>query len=238
MATGIKVDQVLKLGLRSLGCELHESSVDDHGFKVDFTLRKIYPIPYELGLQVQITTWWENPRKISDFERASRGTTEGKRLYLEVPADLDAYFLGVPQVVVAGMIQFCFDRAYAEEEIMVLRVQTDASYEFLSIPEKEEGQEDAEEARESGEVKEWSIPKTAAVVEPYFPKTGKRFGFVETGEGERYYFKFDDVTDATLKRKLQVYRAGDKTPVWIEGVVRSYQESTPRVYQIYYRDVG
>ena len=131
---GLDAEDRICTKLEGFGCRIQRDPRLDHKHKLDFVITNYIDNPNFYSLGVQITTKLDLLDKQEEFLRAnqsSRVTT--KALYLELldKIDLDD---GGALAVLAAILEFQFNRSYANVKIAAARIYDDLTFQFYDLP--------------------------------------------------------------------------------------------------------
>jgi hypothetical protein len=130
---GLDAEDRICTKLEGFGCRIQRDQRLDHKHKLDFVITNYIDNPNFYSLGVQITTKLDMFEKQEEFLRAnqnSRVTT--KALYLELSdrVDLDD---GGALAVLTAILEFQFNRTYANIKIAAARIYDDLTYQFYDL---------------------------------------------------------------------------------------------------------
>jgi hypothetical protein len=225
---GLDAEDRICTKLEGFGCRIQRDQRLDHKHKLDFVITNYIDNPNFYSLGVQITTKLDLFDKQEEFLRAnqtSRVTT--KALYLELTdkVDLDD---GGALAVLSVILEFQFNRSYANIKIAAARIYDDLTYQFYDLVARvkqlrervEEQQWKLEVATSQLSVREKSVPghaapglaivASSAAPSPRENLTGMIDSYVRQGghgliqgEGEtKYFFHISHVSDDALRDQL------------------------------------
>lgn len=217
---GLDAEDRICTKLEGFGCRIQRDPRLDHKHKLDFVITNYIDNPNFYSLGVQLTTKLDLIEKQEEFLRAnqsSRVTT--KALYLELwdKIDLDD---GGALAVLAVILEFQFNRSYANVKLAAARIYEDLTYQFYDLPAR------VKQLRERYDEQQWKnelsggtfsvrdkfgSPPTpgqspapaelvAGTIDSYVRQGGH--GIIQ-GEGEtRYFFHISHVVDEQLRDQL------------------------------------
>jgi|SRR5277367_4460905 len=219
---GLDAEDRICTKLEGFGCRIQRDPRLDHKHKLDFVITNYIDNPNFYSLGVQVTTKLDVIEKQEEFlkaNQASRVTT--KSLYLELSdrIDLDD---GGALAVLAVILEFQFNRTYANVKLAAARIYEDLTFQFYDLPAR------VKQLRERFEEEQWKAEVTsghfssrdkfgdAAVastggaaaraeqlhgtIDSYVRQGGH--GIIQ-GEGDnRYFFHISHVTDEELRDQL------------------------------------
>jgi hypothetical protein len=130
---GLDAEDRICTKLEGFGCRIQRDPRLDHKHKLDFVITNYIDNPNFYSLGVQITTKLDLLEKQEEFLRAnqaSRVTT--KALYLELSDKLDLDDGGA-LAVLAVILEFQFNRSYANVKLSAARIYEDLTYQFYDL---------------------------------------------------------------------------------------------------------
>jgi hypothetical protein len=130
---GLDAEDRICTKLEGFGCRVQRDQRLDHKHKLDFVITNYIDNPNFYSLGVQITTKADVFEKQEEFLRAnhaSRVTT--KALYLELSDKLDLDDGGA-LAVLAAILEFQFNRSYANIKIAAARIYDDLTFQFYDL---------------------------------------------------------------------------------------------------------
>ena len=214
---GFEFEDRICTQLERSGFTLQRNPVLDHKHKLDFVILSFPDNLAYSALGVQVTGRSDDYEKQEEFLAANQ-TTVGipKLLYLELGnrIDLEA---GGANLVIAVIMNYQFNSAYADIRIAGATITDDMRYQFFHIPER------AKQLREKADKVEWERAKavplpadlgldrsnhsngTAPIVRTgsirsYFRQGGN--GFIHDRAGNTFFFHISHVADPELRDAL------------------------------------
>lgn len=130
---GLDAEDRIVTKLEGFGCRVQRDPRLDHKHKLDFVITNYIDNPNFYSLGVQITTKLDVVEKQEEFLRANHGSrVTAKALYLELwdKIDLDD---GGALAVLAVVLEFQFNRSYANVKIAAARIYEDLTYQFYDL---------------------------------------------------------------------------------------------------------
>ncbi len=131
---GLDAEDRICTKLEGFGCRIQRDPRLDHKHKLDFVITNYIDNPNFYSLGVQLTTKLDLVEKQEEFLRANHGSrVTAKALYLELwdKIDLDD---GGALAVLAVVLEFQFNRSYANVKIAAARIYEDLTYQFYDLP--------------------------------------------------------------------------------------------------------
>lgn len=221
---GLDAEDRICTKLEGFGCRIQRDQRLDHKHKLDFVITNYIDNPNFYSLGVQITTKLDMFDKQEEFLRAnqsSRVTTKALYLELSDKVDLDD---GGALGVLAAILEFQFNRTYANIKLAAARIYDDLTYQFYDLAAR------VKQLRERVEEQQWKMEVTPAqftvaqrsspglaIVAPAAPAAATReilsgkidsyvrqggHGIIE-GEGEtKFFFHISHVADDALREQL------------------------------------
>jgi hypothetical protein len=148
---GLDAEDRICTKLEGFGCRIQRDQRLDHKHKLDFVITNYIDNPNFYSLGVQITTKLDLFEKQEEFLRAnqsSRVTT--KALYLELSEKIDLDDGGALGVL-AVILEFQFNRSYANIKIAAARIYDDLTYQFYDLAAR------VKQLRERVEEHQWKL---------------------------------------------------------------------------------
>ena len=148
---GLDAEDRICTKLEGFGCRIQRDQRLDHKHKLDFVITNYIDNPNFYSLGVQITTKLDMFDKQEEFLRAnksSRVTTKALYLELSDKVDLDD---GGALGVLAAILEFQFNRTYANLKIAAARIYDDLTYQFYDLMAR------VKQLRERVEEKQWKL---------------------------------------------------------------------------------
>lgn len=197
--------------LQACGCTIQKDQTLDHQHKLDVVVIRFPDNPAFYSLGIQITTNLDEVEKQDEFARINTNSrVTQKSLYLELSpkVDLEA---GGGLAVLATLMEFQFNRAYANERLGAVRIYDDLTYQFYDLPARvRQLRQKALEQTRATQVP--GAPRAAAgnghdgtsitgILHTYLPH--KRCGFIEAEPEGTFYLYIDSVVDPALRGELE-----------------------------------
>lgn len=157
---GLDAEDRICTKLEGFGCRIQRDPRLDHKHKLDFVITNYIDNPNFYSMGVQITTKLDVLEKQEEFLRAnqaSRVTT--KALYLELTdrIDLDD---GGALAVLSAILEFQFNRSFANVKLTAARVYDDLTYQFYDLPAR------VKQLRERAEEQQWKSELAGNSISP------------------------------------------------------------------------
>jgi len=131
---GLDAEDRICTKLEGFGCRIQRDPRLDHKHKLDFVITNYIDNPNFYSLGVQITTKLDVLEKQEEFLRAnqaSRVTTKALYLELSDKVDLDD---GGALAVLSAILEFQFNRSYANVKLAAARIYEDLTFQFYDLP--------------------------------------------------------------------------------------------------------
>ncbi|MBH24432.1 MAG: hypothetical protein CMH57_08280 [Myxococcales bacterium] len=191
-------------------------TLEEMGFRVDYDadyhklymlnliITRIKDVHAHVNLGVMITLTNDDLTLQERFLEGARRGVVHKSIYVE--ANERTLGTGAIPVAISACMSFLFDRRYSSYKCVGLRIFEDCTFHFFDIEEnvrrlKRDSQDDA--ARIGQDM--------SGNIIAYF--TDKGFGFIETGQDQKFFFHIANVADDELRVQLPAYIPGDVLPV-------------------------
>ena len=155
---GLDAEDRICTKLEGFGCRIQRDQRLDHKHKLDFVITNYIDNPNFYSLGVQITTKLDTFDKQEEFLRAnqsSRVTTKALYLELSDKVDLDD---GGALGVLAAILEFQFNRSYANIKIAAARIYDDLTYQFYDLMAR------VKQLRERVEEQQWRLEVTTSQI--------------------------------------------------------------------------
>jgi hypothetical protein len=213
---GFEVEDRICTQLERSGFTIQRNPVLDHRHKIDFVILSFPDNLAYSALGVQVTGKLDDYEKQEEFLSANVSTAGiPKLLYMEIGnrIDLEA---GGANLVIAVIMNYQFNAAYADIRIAGVSITDDLKYQFFHVPER------AKQLREKADKQEWDRVKAApgasdpihdrasggdnivtvrtGSVRTYFRQGGN--GFIHDRAGNTFFFHISHVSDPELREVL------------------------------------
>jgi hypothetical protein len=148
---GLDAEDRICTKLEGFGCRIQRDQRLDHKHKLDFVITNYIDNPNFYSLGVQITTKLDLLDKQEEFLRAnqsSRVTTKALYLELSDKVDLDD---GGALAVLAAILEFQFNRTFANIKIAAARGYDDLTFQFYDLMAR------VKQLRERQDEQQWKV---------------------------------------------------------------------------------
>jgi hypothetical protein len=212
---GFDLEDRICSALEAYGCTIQKDLILDHQHKIDFVVIRFPDNPAFYAMGVQVTANLDAIDKQQSFIEANAGARVTPRsVYLELSENVDLEAGGC-RLILTVLMQFQFDKAYANERIVGVRIHDDLTYQFYDLTgrvkqlrEREEQRRKAQEAAVESARPRTPLVSTAAApglmegtLYAYLPH--KRFGFIQTDGRGTFYIYIESIVDPALRAELE-----------------------------------
>ncbi len=201
---GYRLSEQLRTYFEQAGAYLEFDETFQQQYLLDFTITRFAKVHAHVNLGVHVTGSLDDLEQQEQFVQTSRRGIVLKALYIEL-SDPSAIAGGM-LVAFGACLAFLFDRRYAQNKVMGIRINEDSSFQFFDIEDNIERLQrmSYDEELDIGEDLEGRVIA-------YF--TEKGFGFIQTDDERKFFFHIANIVDDELRARLPAYVPGEIIPV-------------------------